>query len=275
MKKIIFSLFLILCCAMTAQAIPVLQVGAPGGPGEGTYADYTTVSPDEDTAFTTGSLLKVAGVYQTDRVLNLGGQYGTGLDWSSVVWKQGQGQDPDVFFPTVFDTHGALLVASVPEGQGTAAATSLMANGSLAIFQDDLNSWLPNPPSNHYPAQSGVSDFLFFDIGDFAKNLGVVPDFADETGAADGEIKDITISGMAGLDGIHWDVMALETFIRGQTTVITNDVGNPGSHDVTWMPSDDPPVPPFGTPVPEPSTILLLGGGLVAIGILGRRKIRK
>ena len=206
----------------SALAIPVLQVGAPGGSGEGVYADYiaTLTNPSEDdTAVTTGNTLYVGGVYKSGVDL-LGGKFGSGSDWSGVG------------LPTAFNGHGAILLATVANnslGSGT-----LTVNGNAAFATSMTNSYFPN---NHAPTNG--ADYLFFDIGNFA-NSSSVPNFADETGGENGEIKSLTIA-ISGYDWVHFDVMALETDMETKTTnkvtTTTYDTdleNNPGSHDVTW-----------------------------------------
>lgn len=250
--------------ATQVWAVPVLQVGAPGVTGEGTYANYSpngvpTSNPtEEETAFTSGSTLYVAGVYQNNNVLNLGGKSSSGADWGTVNTNY-----------SVFNTHGAILLAAVPNGFLAMALSGLTVAGNTAFHSSATLSGLF--PNNHDPLKDGVSDFLFFDIGNFANNLNAVPDFASETGSANGQIKTLTLGGTAlnNLAWIHFDVLALETSSQGHTNIVTTIENNPGSHDVTWKTSNG------GSPpqqIPEPGALLLMGAGLLGLGLARRRK---
>lgn len=259
MKNTTLSIVLAgLLSATQAWAVPVLQVGAPGGAGEGTYANYqgSTSNPTEaDTAITSGGILYVAGVYGPNTI-SLGGQ-SSGADWGGVNTAY-----------SIFNGHDAVLLAAVPDGF-LAMSLSLTVGGITAFHSSaTLGGLFPN---NHDPLKDGVSDFLFFDIGDFIKTLGAVPDFASETGAADGEIKTLTLGGAAltNLAWIHFDVLALETSSLGQTSIVTTIENNPGSHDVTWKNPDTPDNP--GS-IPEPASLLLMGAGLIGFGLARRRK---
>lgn len=251
-------------CAASAYAIPTLQVGAPGAAGEGLYANYVAVSssPTEtDTAITSGNRILVGGAYAPGELL-IGGQYtgseGTGASWASVLKARFGGKLSDY---AAFNGRGAILLASVPNG----AAGSLTVNGANAFSTSGTKSFFPNL---HDPVKPEISDFLFFDIGNFAKT-GTVPNFADETGSAVGEIKSLIIA-TSGFQWIHFDVMALVTEKKNgqnKTGLLTSLDNNPGSKDVTWK---DQGGPPFG--IPEPATPLLLGLGLM--GLLLARRVR-
>ena len=263
--KSISSKALALCalfgCAASAYAIPTLQVGAPGTALEGLYANYVTTSssPTEaDTAITSGNQILVGGAYSNgnNQELLIGGQYigsqGTGQDWATILQAQFGGSLSDY---AVFNGKGAILMASVPNG----AVGALTINGINPFF----TSTTPLFPNNHDPVKSAISDFLFFDIGNFATS-GTVPNFDDETGGAVGEIKNLLIA-TSGFQWIHFDVMALVTKEGKKnqppvTGLLTSLDNNPGSKDVTWK---DPDGPPFG--IPDPATPLLLGLGLMGL----------
>lgn len=251
--------------AGNAQSVPILQVGAPGASGEGTYADYqeaaTLPSAGEDTAVTSGDILYVGGLVGGDTLHLGGGQYSTD-------WAKGKKGSPSAV-PNAFDGHGAILLASVPEGTLETALASLRIDGKSAFYRSATESYFPN---NHDPLKAGISDFLFFDLGVFAGST-TVPNFdteAEGSAKARGEIKTLTLSGMDKLDWIHFDVMALATDAKGRTQLVFN----PGSHDVSWQPASSVSAPASVTVlVPETSTVFLLGLGL--LGLYGYRLRRR
>jgi hypothetical protein len=259
MLRKIYITFFILITAVPAFAIPVMEVGAPGGLGEGTYANYqkSLTNPTEtDTAITYGTTLYIAGMYQNSSVQSLGGKYTGGKDWSSMSGETSK-----------FNGHGAILVASVPDGATGTLKISL--NGGTTFINPFYTSTSSSYfPTSHDPVKSNIADFLFFDIGTFAKKTGAVTDFASETGSANGEMKTLIIS-VAGYTWVHFDVMALQTSKSG-STVTTTLVSNPAGYDVTRDPAPDPP-----KPVPEPATLFLVGSGLIGIGVYARKRFKK
>lgn len=254
------SLLAALLLPLSAGTVPTLQVGAPAGPGDsGSYADYQTslTNPEEeDTAVTSGSTLYVAGAYGPNTEF-IGGQFGSGLDWSYFG------------FDSVFDDHDAILMATVPDTQldqfGSDALTiELITDGGSVIAPliystETFKSGfvMPTPPANHDPVKDQA--YLFFDVGYFDP-LVSIPNFADETLSNSlGEVKTLTFT--SDFSWIHFDVFALVTDTLG-TRLVTSLDGNPGSHDVTWK----------GQPVPEPGTLALLGGGIIGLWLSRSRR---
>lgn len=266
MKKIISPLFVFLSLFLTslAYAIPTLQIGVADSTSASGYLPYSqnTTNPTEtDTAITTGNSIIVGGVVGNS--LKLGGKYTTGDDWSNVK---------NSFAPLDFNGHGAILLItySADNDVSTTSSLKISTDGTTyyGSFLDTSNLYFSN---NHAPLQdTSVTGYAYFDIGNFS-NIATVTNFADGTGNASGELKDIYLQ-FTGMSWAHFDVLAIETDSQGNNKIVSTIESNPGSHDVTWK--DDGSGGGGGDPVPEPSTMILLGAGLASLGLY-RRRARK
>jgi len=225
-----------------AFGVPTLQVYIQG-------ATAGTVGADEDTWFTGSSSFNMVLV----------GAYGpktTNIQYATLVASVPQGQTGSL------TVNGATLLTSTgsngPGNPASNANINVLTNVS-GIDGYSTKSFTPDNFNNHYPFQSGTSDFVLYDVGSFANN-GPVHDYDADSGAIStagtGQEKtfDVTVSGF---DSVHFDMYAYETDMlktngkKTQTSLVNTwswDI-NPGSHDATFM--HGPPA------VPAPGALLL------------------
>jgi hypothetical protein len=266
LRKASLLVVLLVFAAGSVSAVPVLQIGAPAGPGDtGIYADYhlfLTSPTEEDTALTSGNLILVAGAYVSPNVLYLGGAY-AGQDWGDVF--------DDL---AVFSNRGAILMAAVPVGTTGDLQITIEGNTLSAFAFSTTNIFKPHhhgAGNLHDPVKDSVSDFYYFDIGTFMKEVPI-PDFVDETiGASLGEIKEVTLA-VTNYPWVHFDVYALQHADNGPILVKFN----PPSHDVTWkgillVPADEHDEEEAATP--EPASLALVALGLTAMSLRRRKRL--
>jgi hypothetical protein len=208
------------------------------------------------------------------------------------VWSPGgvagdSGDDEDTWFvsgtpfdllvigdgPQTVSITDLMLIVSVPQGSMGIITGTGLGTGKWYATKSEFLDPIGYSPNEHYPFKDDVSDFIVYDIGDFLATdpKTTVYDYDAETGdtsgSGDGWIKEYKVS-FEGYEWLHFDVIGLVTIEEkpGETEITRSfwDI-NPPSHDVSTG------VPPK---VPEPSTLILLGAGLVGLGLWGRKRFR-
>lgn len=238
--------------SQTALAVPTFQVYIEG-------ATAGNWGPDEDTWLTTSSSfnLIVAGAYSAKTI---------SLTEVTLLLSVPQGETDGTI--TISGGDGVTLLTekkAVADGfynPNSNADIDLLTNeaGYDAYTTKDF---LPDGVNfnNHYPFQEGVSYFLIYGIGDFAKVSNAVSNYSTEEPIeykiADGEEKIFDVS-VSGFTWVHFDAYGHEATDNGQVFKSTWDI-NPGSHDSTYM-------------IPAPSAILLASIGVSLVGWLRRRR---
>jgi len=278
LKLITLLLVALFVMNQPAFGVPTFQVYSPQATA-GSYGE------DQQTWFVTDSSFEliVAGAYTPDNRVS-------SLTNVTLLLSVPDGQDGTINFiggdTATLRTSPVILddppVGSFPPGDfynPTATATKYTLEGFVNPTGFDDTGFLPVAPDDvanyngHYPLQGKVSDFLIYDIGDFANDPfqlihnynadpcdpdGVYDPCNPDVSNTTGELKTFTVE-VSGFDWVHFDAYGLVTYIDGSSTSWEGDWKiNPGSHDVTF--------------IPAPGAVLLGSVGIGVVGWLRRRK---
>lgn len=132
-----------------------------------------------------------------------------------------------------------------------------------------------NGVQNH-AEYANADSHQFFDIGDFTSTSDTIQDYQPgATGTGTGEIKKYTVH-VTSFDAVHFD--AFDTYYTGRSGTASyqlHGVFAPFSHDATGGGGEGGSGGSGGgggTPMPEPASMFLIGGGALAIALTNRRK---
>lgn len=244
MKKFILAMLLVLSLSSFAHAIPALQLDISGGTYDG--------AKDVETIVSNGPVFDLYALAWTSKFDKRDNRYFISMAVIPSLTQTTPGPDLGSFTVngSVINVTKDMVYGIPPiELNGTAAfdAGDLPAHG---IFQTYFYEYAFSFDKNRQIAA--------YDTMERAEDGSAIP--ATGSGLYYHLLKIDTSRLMAGYQ-IHFDLYH-EKFKSGDTDV---DLFAPFSHDAQSG----------GVPVPEPSTLLLLGAGLAGLGLYGRRKARK
>ncbi len=271
MKKIFLLIIVLIFTSNFAYALPALQVYIPGAIG-GDHGD------DEDTW-----LYESAGIF--DFLIVAADSPDGVLDMTNGTLVISVPDDEEGTIH-VYDSSATEINLLTLAGESNPGVYNPLDNANIDILTDvdgndaynPKDNFYPDLPTelswnNHFPFKDNMSNFILFDLGGFTDSDEplydynadyIAPPLMPDNTNEDGEIKEFSID-ITGFTMAHIDVYALGA---DDTWYV-----NPNSHDATWVfEEEEPGGGGGGDPIPEPSTLILLGAGIVGLVAYRRKK---